>query len=66
VKQQTAVSENRSDKRSPDVLQRAFLAARTAEDNRGADIVLLDMRELTSMFDIFVIVSGTSRRQLHA
>jgi ribosome-associated protein len=42
------------------------LAARTAEENRGADIVLLDMRELTSMFDFFVIVSGASRRQLHA
>jgi ribosome-associated protein len=47
-------------------LQRALLAAQTAEENRGTDIVLLDMRELTSMFDFFVIVSGSSRRQLHA
>jgi ribosome-associated protein len=47
-------------------LERANLAARTAEDNRGTDIVILDMRELTSIFDYFVIVSGTSRRQLHA
>jgi ribosome-associated protein len=50
----------------PDALQRALLAARTAEDNRGVNIVVLDVRELTSMFDFFVIVSGTSRRQLHA
>ncbi|MBN2579752.1 MAG: ribosome silencing factor [Pirellulales bacterium] len=47
-------------------LQRAVLAARTAEDNRGTDVVVLDMRELTSLFDFFVIASGTSRRQLHA
>ena len=47
-------------------LQRALLAAQTAEDNRGTDIVVLDMRELTSMFDYFVLATGTSRRQLHA
>ena len=54
------------EKQSDIGLERAFLAARTAEDNRGADVVVLDMRELTAMFDFFVIVSGTSRRQLHA
>ncbi|MEN6406412.1 MAG: ribosome silencing factor [Thermoguttaceae bacterium] len=47
-------------------LQRAILAAQVAEDNRGTDIVVLDLRELTAMFDYFVVVSGTSRRQLHA
>ena len=47
-------------------LERALVAARTAEDNRGQDIVILDLRELTTIFDYFVIVSGTSRRQLHA
>jgi ribosome-associated protein len=47
-------------------LQRALTAADTAEDNRGTDIVVLDTRELTSMFDYFVIATGTSRRQLHA
>ena len=53
--------------RQPDMgLQRALLAAQTAADNRGANIVVLDMRELTAMFDFFVIASGTSRRQLHA
>jgi ribosome-associated protein len=46
--------------------ERALLAAKTAEENRGTDIVILDMRELTSVFDYFVVVSGTSRRQLHA
>ncbi len=47
-------------------LQRALLAAQTAEENRGTNIVILDLRELTSMFDFFVLATGTSRRQLHA
>jgi ribosome-associated protein len=47
-------------------LERAMVAARTAEDNRAHNIVILDLRDLTSIFDYFVIVSGTSRRQLHA
>jgi ribosome-associated protein len=53
-------------RKSEMALQRALLAARTAEDNRGANIVVLDMRELTPMFDYFVVASGASRRQLHA
>jgi ribosome-associated protein len=51
--------ENRS-------LKLALAAAKTAEDNRGREIVVLDLRELTPIFDYFVIVTGTSRRQLHA
>jgi ribosome-associated protein len=47
-------------------LRRARIAARVAAENRGRDIVILDLRELTSMFDYFVVVSGSSRRQLHA
>lgn len=44
----------------------ALAAARTAEDNRGENIVLLDMRSITPVFDYFVIATGNSRRQLHA
>jgi ribosome-associated protein len=47
-------------------LKRAMMAARTADENRGTNIVVLDMRELTSIFDYFVLATGTSRRQLHA
>jgi len=47
-------------------LDRALLAAHVADDNRGQNIVILDLREVTPSFDFFVIVSGTSRRQLHA
>jgi ribosome-associated protein len=47
-------------------LQLALAAARTADENRGQDIVVLDMRSITPVFDYFVIVTGNSRRQLHA
>ncbi|MGA2619191.1 MAG: ribosome silencing factor [Thermoguttaceae bacterium] len=47
-------------------LERAKVAARVAEENRGRDVVILDMRELTCLFDYFVLASGASRRQLHA
>lgn len=47
-------------------LQLALAAARVAAENNGSDIVVLDMRELTPIFDYFVIATGTSRRQLHA
>ena len=53
-------------KRCPPSLQRALAAAQVAADNRGRDIVVLDMREVTTIFDYFVVVTGTSRRQLHA
>jgi ribosome-associated protein len=46
--------------------QRALTAARVADENRGRDIVVLELGELTSLFDFFVVVTGSSRRQLHA
>ena len=47
-------------------LELARAAAREAEDNRGQNVVVLDMREQTSIFDYFVIATGTSNRQLRA
>jgi ribosome-associated protein len=46
--------------------QLALAAVRAIADNRGQDIVLLDMREQTAIFDYFVIATGTSQRQLRA
>src|SRR3954465_12792938 len=37
-----------------------------AEDKKAADIVLLDLGELTTLADYFVIASGGSERQLGA
>ena len=47
-------------------LQLALAAIQTAEDNGGRDLLVLDMREHTTLFDYFVIATGSSRRQLHA
>jgi ribosome-associated protein len=47
-------------------LQVALAAAEVAHDNRGQNIVLLDLREMTAVFDYFLLVTGTSSRQLHA
>jgi ribosome-associated protein len=46
-------------------LHRACLAARVAADNKGRDILVLDMRSCTPLFDYFVLATGTSRRQIH-
>ena len=59
-------SPSPSASRSERSLELALAAARTAAENRGRDIVVLDMRQLTPIFDYFVIATGTSRRQLHA
>ena len=47
-------------------LSLALAAAREAEDNRGQEVVVLDMREQTTAFDYFVVATGTSNRQLRA
>jgi len=47
-------------------LQLALAAARTAEDNNGQDVVVLNMQPITPEFDYFVLATGNSRRQLHA
>lgn len=50
----------------PSALDRARMAAKIIADNKGDDIKILDLRELTQAFDYFVIASGKSSRQLHA
>lgn len=46
-------------------LHRACLAAKIAAENKGRDILVLDMRSCTPLFDYFIISTGTSRRQIH-
>jgi ribosome-associated protein len=43
----------------------AFLCARIGQDNKGKDILVLDMRGITPLYDYFVIITGASRRQIH-
>lgn len=47
-------------------LELAIAAVKTAAENGGSDLLLLDMSPHTAIFDYFVIATGTSRRQLHA
>ena len=49
-----------------DALDRACLCARTAADNKARDVVVLDMRGVTPIFDFLVLTTGGSRRQMHA
>ena len=49
-----------------DALDRACLCARTAADNKARDVVVLDMRGVTPIFDFLVLTTGASRRQMHA
>ncbi len=66
ISDQNITAENNTDRAAERSLQLALGAARAADENRGQDIVVLDMREITPIFDYFVLVTGTSRRQLHA
>lgn len=47
-------------------LELARAAVRVAAENRGQEILLLDLSNQTSIFDYFLIITGTSRRQLAA
>jgi ribosome-associated protein len=44
----------------------AIEAARIAADNRTEDVAVLDLRNLCTFADFFVIGTGTSDRQMHA
>jgi ribosome-associated protein len=47
-------------------LQLALAAAQSAEDNKGQNVTVLDLRDQTVIFDFFVIATGSSQRQLRA
>jgi ribosome-associated protein len=47
-------------------LANAITAARIADEDRGQNIVVLDLTGVTSIVDFFVIATATSQRQMHA
>jgi ribosome-associated protein len=57
----TAVART-SPERLARALENARHCARIADDNRGRDILLLDLRQATPLVDYFVIITATSRR----
>ena len=46
-------------------LERACQCARIAADNKARDVLVLDMRGQTPLYDYFVLATGASRRQIH-
>jgi ribosome-associated protein len=46
-------------------VERACLCARVADENKARDILILDMRGITPLYDYFVLATGLSRRQNH-
>ena len=48
-----------------DSRERAIVVARTAAENKGRDILVLDMRKLTPLYDYLIITTGASRRLMH-
>lgn len=55
--------ERREPRRQEVALERARICARLASDNRGKDVLLLDLREATPLIDFFVIATASARRQ---
>ena len=51
--------------RFSDALTRACSCARSAAENKGKDVLVLDMRGITPIYDFLVIATGASRRQMH-
>jgi ribosome-associated protein len=46
--------------------EKAFLCARAALEHRAIDLVILEVKNLSSFTDYFVIFSGSSDRQVQA
>jgi ribosome-associated protein len=49
---------------APDASRRATIAARAAEDKKGSEIVVLDVGDIISITEMFVLVSATNTRQV--
>lgn len=47
-------------------LKLAAAAAQVALDNKGKEVMVIDVCAQSAEFDFFVLATGTSRRQLHA
>ena len=52
--------------RLPVATEHAIQCARIADDNRGKEILVLDLRQATPLVDLFVIATAASRRQANA
>ncbi len=60
---QTNLAE--TNRRAETALAQAIECARVGDDNKAKNIVILDLRGITPIFDFFVLMTGGSRRQIH-
>jgi len=49
-----------------DSVQKVFLCAQAVLDHKAIDLVILDVKRVSSFTDYFIICSGTSDRQVQA
>jgi ribosome-associated protein len=49
---------------APDAPRRAAIAARAAADKKGTEILVLDVGDIISITEMFVLVSATNTRQV--
>jgi len=49
-----------------DAEERGLLACRAASDRKALDIAVLDLREISSITDLFLVCSGQNPRQMRA
>lgn len=54
-----------SQPRTEAALELARRCAEVADDNKARDVLVMDMRGITQLYDYFVLATGISRRQLH-
>lgn len=60
-----AVRSKPAPRRIPPALERAVVSARVAVDCKARDVLILDMRKITHLYDFLVLATGSSRRQIH-
>ena len=62
------VAPSRAPKETPaeEIDERVLMALRAAADKKAVNSVLLDLREIASFTDFFVITSGSNERQVQA
>jgi len=46
--------------------ERACLAARVAVENKARDVLVLDMRRITPLYDFFVLATGVNHYRIDA
>lgn len=66
VKERNSASAKNSDNCADELDERVCMALRAASDKKAQEMVVLDLREIASFTDYFIIASGTNVRQVQA